>query len=67
MPNPATNSGIPDNHRRGVVSASIAKTFQKLVATRLRSGRHFGIPDQREQARESTDFELTTWLVIKAQ
>jgi hypothetical protein len=67
MPNPGTNSGITDNHRCGVVSASIAKAFQKLVAAGLQSGRHLGIPDQREPAGESTDFELTTWLVIKAQ
>jgi hypothetical protein len=49
-----------------VGSASIAKTFQKRVAAGLQSGRDFAIPDQREQASEITDFELTTWLVIKA-
>ena len=123
MPNPATNSGIRDNHKRGVVADflkakihsgsrlsvvsayftiyaydalrehlcqlfdtetkngadmklynkllaaavdSIAKTFQKRVAAGLQSGRDFVIPDQQQQARETTDFELITWLVIKA-
>jgi ERCC4-related helicase len=46
---------------------SIAKTFQKRVAAGLQSGRDFVIPNQNEQARETTDFELITWLVIKAQ
>jgi SNF2 family DNA or RNA helicase len=46
---------------------SIAKTFQKRVAAGLQSGRDFVIPNQNEQARETTDFELMTWLVIKSQ
>jgi SNF2 family DNA or RNA helicase len=45
---------------------SIARTFQKRVAAGLQSGRDFVIPNQQEQAREATDFELITWLVIKA-
>jgi hypothetical protein len=45
---------------------SIAKTFQKRVAAGLQAGRDFVIPNQSEQARETTDFELITWLVIKA-
>ena len=45
---------------------SIARTFQKRVATGLQSGRDFVIPNQQDQAREATDFELITWLVIKA-
>ncbi|MCI0539935.1 MAG: hypothetical protein L0Z50_32420 [Verrucomicrobiales bacterium] len=45
---------------------SIAKTFQKRVAAGLQSGRDFVIPNQNEQARKTTDFELITWLVIKA-
>jgi len=45
---------------------SIARTFQKRVAAGLQSGRDFIIPNQSEQARETTDFELITWLVIKA-
>jgi len=67
MPNPAANSGITDNHRCWVLSTSIAKACQKPVAAGLQSGRHFGIPDQREQARETTDFELVAWLVLKTQ
>jgi SNF2 family DNA or RNA helicase len=46
---------------------SIAKTFQKRVAAGLQSGRDFVIPNQEEQANDTTDFELITWLVIKAQ
>ena len=45
---------------------SIAKTFQKRVAAGLQTSRDFVIPNQREQARETTDFDLITWLVIKS-
>lgn len=45
---------------------SIAQTFQRRVATGLQTGRGFVIPNQQDQAREATDFELITWLVIKA-
>jgi hypothetical protein len=45
---------------------SIARTFQKRVAAGLQSGRGFVIPDQQEQARQTTEFDLITWLVIKA-
>ena len=45
---------------------SIARTFQKRVAAGLQSGRDFVIPNQQDQARETTDFDLITWLVIKA-
>jgi SNF2 family DNA or RNA helicase len=44
---------------------SIARTFQKRVAAGLQSARDFVIPNQSEQVRETTDFELITWLVIK--
>lgn len=45
---------------------SIAHTFQKRTAAGLQSGRDFVIPDKKEQAKDSSDFELITWLVIKA-
>jgi SNF2 family DNA or RNA helicase len=45
---------------------SIAATFSKRVATGLQTGRSFVIPNHDEQANETTDFELITWLVIKA-
>ena len=45
---------------------SIARTFQKRVAAGLQAGRDFKIPDEQEQAREAADFELISWLVIKA-
>ena len=44
---------------------SIARTFQKRVAAGLQSGRDFVIPNQDEQASETTDFDLVTWLVVK--
>ena len=44
---------------------SIAKTFQKRVASGLQNSRDFVIPNLHEQAREATDFELITWLVIR--
>ncbi len=44
--------------------ASIAHTFQKRTVAGLQSGRDFVIPDKQEQATESSDFELITWLVI---
>ena len=45
---------------------SIARTFQKRVAAGLQAARGFRIHDQEEQARDTTDFDLVTWLVIKA-
>jgi SNF2 family DNA or RNA helicase len=45
---------------------SIARTFQKRVAAGLQTGRDFKIPNEQEQAREAADFELISWLVIKA-
>jgi hypothetical protein len=60
-------ANIQSGSRLSIGSASIAKTFQKRVAAGLQSGRAFVIPDQKEQASESTDFALTTWLVIQAQ
>jgi SNF2 family DNA or RNA helicase len=47
--------------------SSIAATFRRRVVTGLQSGRSFVIPVQDEQANETTDFELVTWLVIKAE
>jgi hypothetical protein len=44
---------------------SIVATFRKRVATGLQTGRRIKIPDQKDQAHETTDFELVTWLVIK--
>ncbi|NCC60345.1 MAG: ATP-dependent helicase [Verrucomicrobiae bacterium] len=44
---------------------SIAHTFQKRTAAGLQTGRDFVIPDVKEQAKDSSDFELITWLVIK--
>jgi hypothetical protein len=40
--------------------------LQKRTAAGLQSGRDFVIPDKQEQATESSDFELITWLVIKS-
>lgn len=46
---------------------SIARTFQKRTAAGLQSGRDFVIPDKKEQATDTSDFELVTWLVIKGK
>jgi hypothetical protein len=43
---------------------AIAGTFRKRLVTGLQAGRSFVIPKQQEQADETTDFELVTWLVI---
>lgn len=45
---------------------SIVATFRKRAASGLQTARSFIIPNHDEQANESTDFELVTWLVIKA-
>ncbi len=45
---------------------AIVRTFQKRTAAGLQSGRDFVIPDKQEQATDSSDFELITWLVIKS-
>ncbi|MBW2557488.1 MAG: ATP-dependent helicase [Deltaproteobacteria bacterium] len=45
---------------------AIVRTFQKRTAAGLQSGRDFVIPDKQEQATDASDFELITWLVIKA-
>jgi len=44
---------------------AIVATFRRRVAAGLQTGRDFVIPDQNEQANDTTDFELITWLVIK--
>ena len=44
---------------------AVVRTFQKRTAAGLQSGRNFVIPDKSEQATESSDFELITWLVVK--
>jgi hypothetical protein len=59
-----TNTALYDGLLQKAV-ASIVATFRKRVATGLQTGRGFKIPDQQDQARDTTDFELVTWLVIK--
>ncbi len=44
---------------------SITVTFRQRLAAGLQNGRDFVIPDQKEQVKDSADFELITWLVIK--
>ncbi|MFA5187393.1 MAG: helicase-related protein [Patescibacteria group bacterium] len=44
---------------------SIVATFRRRVAAGLQNGRDFVIPDRSEQAKDNSDFELVTWLVIK--
>ena len=63
-----TQNGINMSHYDSLlrkVIESIAVTFRKRVATTLLTNRNAVIPDKRDQADESTDFELITWLVIE--
>lgn len=46
--------------------ASIVSTFRKRLAGGLQSSRGFVIPDQKDQASDTTDFELVTWLIVKS-
>jgi len=67
MPSSINSSGIRDNHRRGNVADFLKARVQ--TGSRLSvvsAGRDFVILNQQEQARETADFELVTWLVIKA-
>jgi SNF2 family DNA or RNA helicase len=52
-----------DQQLRAAVT-SVVGTFQKKLAVGLQSGRDFLLPEFDEQVKESTDFELVTWLVI---
>jgi SNF2 family DNA or RNA helicase len=64
-----TNNGADMKlYNRLLIAAvdSIAKTFQKRVAAGLQTSRDFVIPNQQDQAKETTDFDLITWLVIKS-
>jgi SNF2 family DNA or RNA helicase len=45
---------------------AISATFQRRVAGGLQDSRSFIIPEQDEQPNDTSEFELVTWLVIKA-
>ena len=44
---------------------SLSRTYDKRAVSNLLSGRGGVLPTQAEQIRQTTDFELITWLVIK--
>ncbi len=44
---------------------SLSRTYNKRAIGNLLSGRGGVLPTQAEQIRQTTDFELITWLVIK--
>jgi hypothetical protein len=44
---------------------SIAKTFRRRAAGQLTAGRSALLPTLDQQATESSEFDLVTWLVIK--
>ncbi|MBW2118174.1 MAG: ATP-dependent helicase [Deltaproteobacteria bacterium] len=44
---------------------SIIRTFQKRAISHLQSGRGAVLMEQQDQVKETDDFELITWLVIK--
>ena len=46
---------------------SIFHTFKKRALTSLLSGRGGMLVETNKQVSATTDFELVTWLVIKAQ
>ena len=43
---------------------SIARTFQRRLATGLMGNREFVIPRESEQPSETSQFDLVSWLVI---
>ena len=59
-----SNTALYDSLLKKAVESVVA-TFRKRVATGLQTGRSFKIPEQKDQASDTTDFELVTWLVIK--
>ncbi len=59
-----TNMSHYDALLRKVVE-SIAVTFRKRVASTLLTNRNAVIPDRHDQADESSESELITWLVIE--
>lgn len=46
--------------------ASISSTLKRRSLAQLQSSRSAVLPDQRQQVTDTTDFELITWLVVKA-
>jgi hypothetical protein len=46
---------------------SIASTFQRRALSHLQSGRGAVLVEQSKQVRQTTDFALITWLVIKSE
>jgi hypothetical protein len=64
-----TKSGTDMNKYNTLLDAaveSIARTFQRRTAASLQRDRTFVIPLEEEQARETTDFLLVSWLIISA-
>jgi len=55
----------PYSHLLGKAIASIAATFRRRLGTHLQQGRGALLPAFQTQAREDSEFELLTWLVIK--
>jgi hypothetical protein len=45
---------------------SIIHTFKRRTAATLQSGRGGVLMPQSQQASEDSEFDLTTWLVIKS-
>jgi SNF2 family DNA or RNA helicase len=64
-----TKSGTDMSKYSGLLEAgvqSITRTFQKRVAEGMQHNRDFVIPNEHEQARGMSDFELVTWIIIKS-
>ncbi len=53
------------NDLLGKTVKAVAGAFKQRVSSGLQTQRDFTIPDQKNQVRDTDDFELVTWLVIK--
>ncbi|HEY9711296.1 MAG TPA: helicase-related protein, partial [Oculatellaceae cyanobacterium] len=62
--NNGTNMTLYNNLLQRTID-SIIGTYNKRMIGHLQSSRSAVLVDQRQQAKETTDFELITWLVIK--
>jgi hypothetical protein len=63
-----TNYGSDMGHYSELLSKSITaivQSFKKRAVAELFSGRGGRLVDEGKQARDATDFELVTWLIVK--
>ena len=46
---------------------SLSRTYKRRAIGNLLSSRSGTLPKKQQQVRQTTDFELITWLVIKSE